>query len=415
MTSTFNLFNTSIMGMGAQSSALANISENIANANTVGYKDASTNFLTVLNGLQSNDNPGGGVTTTSQYSVASQGALTQTTSPTDLAIQGGGFFVVQNTAGQTLLTRAGSFTPDAQGRLVNAAGNYLMAIPNSSGSSVATNASLSSMSVVQIPTNKLFANASTSGTLSVNLDSQPPTTNGYTGGAPASGNYTYTTSLVAYDNLGTAQTLSVYYGVTPATAATATTPATPATTTMAIYDPTGAQLGSTQTLAFDANGQLTGPSSVSVPVTGGATLNLSIAGTTELASAFAVNSSTVNGNAPSSIASVQVGTDGAMSYLLGNGQTIPAYTIALANVASPTNLASQSGDTFSQTTQSGQIFVGAAGTGSLGNIQSSELESSTVDLATELSNMIIAQRSFTANSQVFQVSSDILQVLNNLK
>jgi len=417
MSTTFGLFNTSIMGMSAQSDALANISENIANSGTTGYKEASTKFLTVLNGLEGGEEFGGGVTTLSRYNVSTQGALQSTSSSTDLAIQGAGFFVVQNAAGDTLLTRAGSFVQDAQGRLVNAAGDYLMGFSGGSGPSSPSANAISSMSVVMIPNNKLFANASTSGTLSVNLDAAAvtipaanlPSTNS------ATAQYTSMTSLTAYDNLGTPVVLNVYYANTGANQ-----------WQMTVYNSADAGSGggfpyssgpiATQNLTFNSTtGNLTTGSPVSLQLPGGAIVNLDVSGTTQLGSAFAVNTATVNGNAPSAISQLQVGQDGALSYLLANGQSVPAYTIGLANVASPSSLTSENGNVFTANEQSGQIFVGVAGQNGLGSIQSSTLESSSVDLSTELSNMIVAQRSFTANSQVFQVASDVLQVLNNLK
>jgi len=405
------------MGMAAQSDALGNISENIANSNTIGYKEASTNFLTVLNGLDAGEEFGGGVATTNRYNISGQGALQSTSSSTDLAIQGAGFFVVQNSSGETLLTRAGSFVPDSQGRLVNAAGDYLMGFAGSSGPASASANALNNMTVIQIPNNQLFANASTSGTLSVNLDSSAtaiasgslPSTNS------ASVQYTSMTSLTAYDNLGTPVTLNVYYANTG-----------PNQWQMTVYNAADASSGggfpysagpiATQSLTFNStSGALTSGNPATLQLPGGATVNLDVSGSTQLSSAFAVNTATVNGNAPSAISGVQVGTNGALSYSLANGQSVPAYRIGLANVASPTNLTSGNGNVFTANEQSGQISVGTPGTGGLGTVQSSSLESSAVDLSTELSNMIIAQRAFTANSQVFQVASDVLQVLNNLK
>jgi flagellar hook protein FlgE len=123
----------------------------------------------------------------------------------------------------------------------------------------------------------------------------------------------------------------------------------------------------------------------------------------------------MDGNAPSAISKIDVNSDGVLRYLLDNGQTVPAYQIGVANVDAPTELMNYSGNVYVANSRSGQILVGKPGQGSLGGIQSSSLESSMVDLATELSSMIIAQRSFAANSQTVQAASEILQILNNLK
>ncbi len=422
MSSSFSLFNTSILGMNAQATALSNISENISNSGTIGYKDASTYFLTVLNGLQTPGQAGGGVETTSRYNVASQGTAQATSSSTDLAIQGAGFFVVQTSSGQTLLTREGSFVTDAQGRLVNAAGDYLMGFPAGPNSNPASDTNISNMTLVTVPPNQLYANASTSGTLSVNVDSRAaiipaanlPSTN--TAGAQ----YSSMTSLTTYDDLGTPVNLNIYYSNLGGNQ-----------WEMSVYNAADAAAGGgfpyssggvadnpmvAQTLTFSpTTGALTAGNPVIVPLPDGANVNLNVGNSTQLGAPFSVASATVNGNAPSAISSVQVSLNGTLSYVLASGQTVSAYTIGLANVPSPVNLTSETGDTFTASQQSGQIFVGAPGSSGFGTIQSSSLEGSTVDLSTQLSNMIIAQRSFTANSQVFQIASDILQVLNNLK
>jgi flagellar hook protein FlgE len=412
MTSSFGLFNTSVMGMAAQSDALASISENIANSGTVGYKQATTHFMTVLSGLQTSDSFGGGVTTKSRYEITQQGALQHTSSPTDLGVKGAGFIVVSNSAGETFLTRAGSFVPDAQGRLVNAAGYYLMGFGVGSPSS-----SISAMQVVNINPGRLVANPSTSGVLSANLAANAstvpavdlPSTNA------ATATFTSKTSLTTYDNLGNSVVVDIYFAKTGANAWEMTA------YNSADAAPGGAFPYSTpalavQTLAFSpANGSLSAGSPVNIAIPGGATLSLDISNMTQLGAPFGVSSTTVNGNGAAAVSSVQISSDGTLSYVLGNGQTIPAYMIALANVNSPDNLNVVTGNVFTPNTDSGQVFVGNPGAGGFGVIASSNLENSTVDLATQLSSMIVAQRSFTANSQVFQVASDILQVLNNIK
>jgi len=417
MSSTFGLFNTAIMGMSAQSDALSNISENIANSGTVGYKRATTHFLTVLSGFQGHNQFGGGVSTRSRYDITGQGALTQTNSTTDMAIRGNGFFVVSDGAGGTFLTRAGSFVPDSSGRLVNSAGYYLMGFPAgpTAPTTSATNA-LSSMSIVQIRNDRLYANPTTSGVLSANLPSSAtivpaanlPSTN--TAGAQFSAK----TSLTVYDNLGKPVVLDVYYAKTGAN-----------TWEMTMYDASGATSGgfpyasgpvATQTLTFNpANGSILSGSPLTLQIPGGASATIDMSNSTQLGAPFVVNNATVNGNAAGAIRQVQISSDGKLSYQLDNGQMVPAYLIGLGNVAAPTELSSHSGNVYAATGDSGPISVGAPGVGGFGDIASSTLEASNVDLASELSSMIIAQRSYTANTQSFQVASEILQVLNNLK
>lgn len=265
MSTTFGLFNSSIMGMSAQGDALANISENITNSNTTGYKRATTHFLTVLTGFQGPEQAGGGVATRSRYAVATQGALMHTDSTTDLAIRGKGFFVVTDPSGGTFLTRAGSFVPDAQGRLVNAAGYFLMGFPTGTSPD-----SMNNLQLMQVQRDRLYSNPTTSGVFSANLPSAAqviapavlPSTNAANAVATAK------SSLTVYDNLGAPVILDIYFSKT----ATNTWEAS-------IYDSAGATNGgfpyaspalATQTLTFSpANGDILTGSSLALTPPGG--------------------------------------------------------------------------------------------------------------------------------------------------
>lgn len=409
------LFNTSVMGMTAQTSALGAIAQNISNSGTIGYKDVTAQFSTVLTSFGGGGDAGGGVSTSMRTAITAQGTAQSTSSSTDLAIEGNGFFVVSNSAGEVFLTRAGSFVPDEQGRLFNSAGYYLMGYSDPEGN--VTPGDVAGMQVVTIPLGKLIANPSTSAVMSPNLPdgASAIAAADLPSGNAATSSYTEKTSLTAYDNLGNAVTLDIYYAKTADD-----------TWEMSIYNAADAASGGgfpyssgalvTQTLTFDpSNGALLSGSPATVPIPNGAALSIDLGETTQLGADFKANSSTINGNAPSAVSEVSVSNDGSLVYVLGNGRSVPAYQIALANVPSPYGLASVTGNVYAATVDSGQMFVGTPGTDAFGTIKSSRLEGSTVDLATQLSAMIVAQRSYTANSQVFQVASDVLQVLNNLK
>ena len=142
---------------------------------------------------------------------------------------------------------------------------------------------------------------------------------------------------------------------------------------------------------------------------------MDLSSTTQLASSFAVSSININGNAPGTITGVSVSGTGVLSFNYGNGAITPAYNIPLAKVASPNNLNSILGNAYQANPESGAPQVGIAGTGGLGNMVSSALESSTVDLATELTNMVEAQSSYQANSKVFQTGAKLLDVLYNIQ
>lgn len=135
---------------------------------------------------------------------------------------------------------------------------------------------------------------------------------------------------------------------------------------------------------------------------------------TQLASSFSVATQSANGNAPSAVKSVSVSADGTVSEVYANGTEVPAYQIPLAAVPSINNLTPLAGDVYQAGAASGKITIGAAGSDGFGTIRSSELESSTVDLATQLTDMIVAQNGYQANSKAFQTGSDLLTALINI-
>ncbi len=229
-------------------------------------------------------------------------------------------------------------------------------------------------------------------------------------------------------------TLDVYLTKT-ADANTTATPPTPAQWEATIYnhadentDGTGYSSAplSTQTLNYDGTtGKLisvqtgtgaavTSPLDLSVPIPNGDTLSIDVSQSTQLASTFNVNTATVDGSAPSKLDHVTIGTDGTVTSVYANGVSQATYRIPLADVPSPDNLTSLSGNAYQVSLASGSMTIGTAATGALGEIDSSSLESSDVDLATELTSMISAQRSYEANSKVIQASSDLLKIIDQI-
>lgn len=398
----YDAMGASVTGMNAQSNYLSNIGQNISNSSTVGYKEADTQFSTLVNSSGVGQTQAGGVTTTTRVDAAGQGTISGTSSTTDLAVKGDGYFVVSDSAGKTYLTRSGSFVPDASGNLVNAAGYYLMGYSLANGTPTMASNSLEGMQVVNVASSGLSATPTTSGTFTANL----PSTDTAGSGAPSSSNYNEKTSIVMYDSQGASQTINVYFLKT-------------ATDTWSVkaYDSSGNSVSATTTLSFNTSGQLSGTNtlSITVPGSGSNTMTLDLSSMTQLAGSYAVSKSEVNGNAASSVSSVTIGSDGTLSYQLANGSTVSAYTIPLANVASPENLLVGSGNVFSPNILSGQATVGTAGTGQFGVIKSNSLEQSTVDVATELTNMIVAQRNYQANSKVFSTAAQLMDTLVNLQ
>ncbi|RWD68491.1 MAG: flagellar hook protein FlgE [Mesorhizobium sp.] len=416
--SLYGMMRTGVSGMNAQANRLSTVADNIANSDTTGYKRSSAEFSSLIMPGTGGAYNSGGVTTTIRSAVSTQGVMTYTTSVSDLAVNGDGFFVVQGAGGTPYLTRAGSFVPDAQGRLVNAAGYQLMAYDYANGDPAATANGFEGLVPVQISDQEMTATPSTSGIFSGNLPAgaTPVAAGSLPSTNSATAQYTSKTSLVAYDNLGNKKLLDVYFTNTGAgtwqVAVFDQSKATPGTS----FPYTGGMLGSAN-LTFDTTtGKLTGATTgVSFTVPGGQTLNLDLSKLTQLGTGFTVADAKVNGNAPSSIQKVQIGQDGVIYAQFADGSTKALYKIPLADVQSPDNLTAMPGNVYVQSTDSGAVHIGFANEGKLGSIVSGALENSNVDIAEELTNMIAAQRSYTANSKVFQTGSDLMDVLVNLK
>jgi flagellar hook protein FlgE len=411
-----SILDTAVSGMIANTNWLTTIAQNVANANTTGYKNVETQFSALVDTSQNFDSQFAGVTTSTRALNSLQGQNQETSTTTDLAVQGAGYFIVEDSGGDIYLTRDGSFVPDASGNLVNAAGYYLLGSP-SSQSGVALN-SLSGLQKVNVADASDTSIPSTAATLVANL---PSNSTAVTNPADlpsantTSSQYTAETSLVAYDDLGTPHTINLYF-----------TNEGGDKWEVDAFDASTAAAGggfpyssgplATGTLNFSATtGALTSGSPLTLTVPGGQTLSIDLSETTQLASNFAVSTATINGNAPGTLTSVSISQNGTLSFNYGNGSINPVYTIPLAKVAAPDNLTAVAGDAFQTNYASGAPQVGVAGTAGFGNINSSALEASTVDLATELTNMVQAQSSYEANSKVFQAGAKILDVLNEIQ
>ncbi len=415
--SLYGMMRTGVSGMNAQANRLSTTADNIANSDTTGYKRSSAEFSTLIMPQVGGAYNSGGVNTTIRSAISAQGVLQYTTSVSDLAVNGNGFFVVQDPSGTPFLTRAGAFVPDAQGRLVNAAGYQLMAYSYANGTPAATANGFEGLVPVQISDQEMTATPSTTGNFNANLPAGAtppagplPSTNS------ATAEYTSKSSMVTYDNLGNKKLLDVYFTNTGTGTWSVSvfdqSKATPGTS----FPYTGGALATTN-LTFDTTtGKLTGAvDSITIPVPGGASLDLDLSKLTQLGTGFTVSEAKVNGNAPSTIEKIQIGEDGVIYAQYQDGSTKPLFKIPLADVQSADNLTALPGNVYAQSTDSGTVRIGFANEGKLGSIVSGALENSNVDIAEELTNMIAAQRSYTANSKVFQTGSDLMDVLVNLK
>jgi flagellar hook protein FlgE len=384
---------------------LGTVAENIQNSSTNGYKRASTEFSSLILPSSEGNYNSGSVTSRVRYTIADQGPIAYTTSASDLAISGNGFFVVSDPSGSPYLTRAGNFVKDGRtGNLVNASGFTLMGYKLGEG---AVNPSLNSLDGVE-PVNMssfaMQATGSTKGSFKGNLPDGAAVVT-----LPA---VSKQSSLQVYDKVGnpikidialskispTEWSIKVTNGTNPADTLTGTT---------------------TMTLRFDADGQLDVPTStptsiMSFGIPGGETFALDMAGMTQLAGEYNVTGE-ANGNAPSAVKDVEFAADGTVYAVYEDGTRVGAYRIPLANVSSPDNLSPRAGNVYETTAESGGYQVGFPETSGFGSIASGALEGSNVDIGTELTAMIEAQTSYTANSKVFQTGSELLDVLMNLK
>jgi flagellar hook protein FlgE len=412
-----SILNTSLSGMMANTNWLATISQNVANANTIGYKNVDTFFSALVSAGVDFNSQFCGVTTKVRAMNALQGQNMATNTKTDMAVQGNGFFIVQDATNNIFLTRNGSFVPDAHGDLVNSSGYYLLGSPyGQQGVSINTMSSLQRVNVTNGGDSSI---PSTAADIVANMPSQATAIVGPTPASNVAGSqFTAETSMVAYDNLGAPHTMNFFFTKT----ATGTWEATVYDASTA--DPSSSNAGfpysspalTTGTLTYDPNnGKLLTGSPMTLTVPGGQTLTVDLSKTTQLASVFAVSSATINGNAPGTVTDVSISETGTLSFSYGNGSVTPISRIPLAQVASPGNMKSVLGDAFQPNELSGAPQVGLAATGGLGVISGSALEQSTVDLATELTDMVQAQASYQANSKVFQSGAKILDILNNIQ
>lgn len=403
--SLYGTMRTGVSGMNAQANRLSTVADNIANANTTGYKKASTQFSSLILPSTGGAYNSGGVTTDVRYSISAQGTFTYTTSSTDLAINGKGFFIVEGSDGQEYMTRAGAFTPMDDGTLQNSAGYTLMGYEYSSTEdpTIVVNG-FDGLQQINLSSGALNAKGSTAGALDVNLPSNEPV------------GYEKTTSLVAYDSQGNTRLIEFTYTKTNDNE----------WSVEAAYD--GASLLSAPvTMTFDADGKLLQPSPPSLNIlgsslpasaTGGADLydmTITIGGSSQLASAFDVSNGKIDGNGASKVTGYEISDDGIVSLKYSNGELTPKYRIAMASVQSPDNLKPLPGNVYSQSNESGVVVMGYAGTNGYGSVISGALEDSNVDIAEELTSMIESQRNYTANSKVFQTGSELMETLVNLK
>lgn len=396
---------TGVSGMNAQTNRISTVAENIQNASTTGYKRTATEFSSLLLESSGTGNyNSGAVETTVRRSINEEGPTSFTTSETDLAIQGNGFFLVRDAGGGQFLTRAGNFVKDGTtGDLVNAAGFILQGYKLNPDGTLPANPALTD---IKSGTNRLMARPSSTMTLQGNLKQGSTTV-----GTPSATAFTTKTPVTTYDNLGNKVTYDVVFSKVADTASETNK------WSVALYtqDASPAPVGTAQTITFGPTGQITGTSTFSVTGSGNRPdLKLDLSAMTQLAPDSSPKG-VADGSAPTSSTGVAFGDDGTVYTIYADGTRAATYKVPLADVSSPDQLQPRAGNVFEATQDSGNLEVGFAKQNGLGTFKSKALEQSNVDVATELTSMIESQSVYTANSKVFMTGNEMLETLMNLK
>jgi flagellar hook protein FlgE len=423
-----------VAGLAANSQALSATSSNIANVNTVGYKENRTAFTTFLDATAgSNTNSASGVSAVSSTDITTQGLPMSTTSPTDLAIAGNGFFVVSPTASSTLTqqyTRAGSFTADQNGNLVNSAGLYLLGYKLDPSGNLPTNSS--ALTQVNVSSLSGTAQATSSISLQANLQASATIDASYATGDMTAGNVApdFQRTININDSQGGSQPITFSFVRTAANTWAYETTYSGAATNLTAAGPI-----SQGTITFNSDGTLqnvnaaapaSGKVSMTIPwktSTSGlapqtVTVDLgtvgNINGLTQYDTPSVLTNSVVDGSAFGSITGVAISKDGTVTAQFTNGLSHDIYKIPLVMFTNPDGLGQVSGNAYVATKQSGTPNINLADSGGAGAIQSQALEGSTVDLATEFTNLITTQRAYSASARIITTADQMLQQLEQL-
>ena len=421
-------FNTGLSGLNAASANLNVIGNNIANAETYGFKESRLNFMNMIsntmNTANSGTNPkvGTGVNASLAVQNFEQGAIRLTTKPLDLAIQGSGFFQVSDPKTSAVTyTRDGEFQLNASGVISNPLGQQLMGYPASAGviaAGITQPLTISSANVAATATTAMdFA-------MNLNSTSQSPATTTFS--PDDSSSYSYAVSQTAYNQLGATQDVQLYFvsngnGTNTWDVYSTTTPTSELSAPSTTTTPTVTVPSALGTLSFAADGTLTatagafadaaGTGFIGVPTdaTGGTT-SIDFANSTQMNTASYVNNTSQNGYAAGSLIGFSVGADGLITGTYSNGQsTIALGQVSIATFVNPNGLTVAGNASWSATEQSGVAQVGVPGLGRNGVLQSSALESSNVDMTSQLVALLAAQRNYQASAQTIQVENTIAQ------
>lgn len=424
-----NAMYAGVSGLSAESGALGVIGDNVANTNTVGFKQSRALFEDVLGGAAGTQNAlGAGVRMARAQQIFAQGTLLTTGQATDLALSGDGFFVVHGTVdglNGDFYTRAGQTALDADGRLVNPQGLALQGYQANPDGTIG-----STLGPVHVSTAALPPKQTSALDITANLDSTAtPPANPWDPNDPA-GTSNFSTSMTVYDSLGNAHALDIYFVNTGAGTwdyhamakgedVSGGLPGTPSevaqgqltfTSDGALQD---AQVISGGTVDWNnaTPGQAIG-FNFGVPIAAGGT---GLGGTTQFASPSAVSAQGQDGYASGALSGIQVDPSGIVNGVYTNGQKIAVAQLAIAKFASNDGLGRMGHNLWAATRESGEALLGAGGNGGRASVTSGALEQSNVDIAGQFVDMITHQRAFQANSKTITTADEMLQNIVELK
>jgi len=409
--------NSAVSALNAQSAALALVSNNLANTSTIGYKTTSASFSAMLAGSAGAKSAvSGGVLETAVADVSAQGLLTASSTSTNMAISGNGFFTVSSSLDGTGIayTRNGEFSTDADGYLVNN-GYYLMGWPTDADGNIIGSGTASSLQAVDTDKIATIAAPTTTMSMVANLPAEAET------GA------SFTSSVEVFDSLGTAASSTVTWTKTGENEWTATfaDPVLASNTGTTIGTVTSAPV----TIAFNSDGTLasTNPSPVTLTIgswtTGAATSTITIdmgtSGTATGLSQYSTGADTLkvdlvadqDGVKMGSLTGISIGEDGTVSGVYDNGMTRAIYKVPVATFTNANGLAAISGGMYQATGASGAATLRLSGTGGAGTIYGGQLELSTADTNTEFSKMMAAQQAYSGAAQIVSTAKSMFDTL----
>ena len=407
-------FRIALSGLNAASTGLEVTGNNIANSATNGFKESRAEFVDVYAAsIQDTASQSGqGVRVSRIAQQFSQGTIDFTSNNLDLAISGQGFFVLEKSDGTQAFTRAGAYSVDREGYVINGSNDRLQVYDAVNGFGGATNFNTGVLSDLQLPTTPSSPNPSTTVAAGVNLNSSEsePAAWDDTVVPPQPTTYNSSTSTTVYDSLGNAHTGTMYFRKAD----------TDNNWDMYFFVD-GNPVGTANRLVFDDTGALTSGSPVGLNLTwsNGATspqsLSVDFAGSTQFGSAFAVNNLNQDGYTTGRLAGVDIDNEGVVFARYTNGQSSAMGKVAMAKFNNQQGLRQIGDSNWAESFSSGQPQFGEAGTSSFGQIQSGALESSNVDIAAQLVNLITAQRNFQANAEVISTADAVTQTVINIR